>query len=88
MMWGFIIKRIIASAPVDEKNRASSLLPMTLQSGFALGSALAGIIANGLGLGDQISDDGVRLVAFWVFGGFVPIALLGNVFAWRFVRRG
>lgn len=88
MMWGYIIKRIVAAAPADEKNRASALLPMTLQSGFALGAALAGIIANSLGLSEDMSDDGIRLVAFWLFAGFVPIALAGNIFAWRFVRRG
>ena len=86
MMWGFIIKRIIANAPTDEKARASSLLPMTLQLGFALGAAIAGIIANSLGLSDTMSNDGIRHVAFWLFAGFVPLALAGNLFAWRFVR--
>ncbi len=88
MMWGYIIKRVVASAPADEKNRASALLPMTLQTGFALGAAVAGIIANSLGLSEEMNDEGIRVVAFWLFAGFVPIALLGNVFAWRFVRGG
>jgi MFS family permease len=86
MMWGFIIKRIIGNASTNEKARASSLLPMTLQSGFALGAAIAGIIANSLGLSDTMNNDGIRHVAFWLFAGFVPLALLGNLFAWRFVR--
>ena len=85
MMWGFIIKRVIGSASADDKDRAASLLPITQQSGFAFGAALAGIVANGLGLSEDISVDGIRQVAFWLFAGFVPIALLGNVFAWRFV---
>lgn len=88
MMWGFIIKRVVASAPADEKDRTSALLPMTLQTGFALGAAVAGIIANSLGLSEGMNDEGIRQVAFWLFAGFVPIALLGNVFAWRFVREG
>lgn len=88
MMWGYIIKRVVAAAPDDEKNRTSALLPMTLQSGFALGAALAGIIANSLGLSEDMTDDGIRLVAFWIFAGFVPMALAGNIFAWRFVGRG
>jgi MFS family permease len=86
MMWGFIIKRIIANASADEKTRTSSLLPITLQSGFALGAAIAGIIANSLGLSDTMNNDGIRLLAFWLFAGFVPLALMGNLFAWRFVR--
>ena len=28
-----------------------------------------------------------RTAAFWLFAGFVPPALLGNVIAWRFGRR-
>ena len=86
MMWGFIIKRIIINAATDEKARTSSLLPMTLQLGFALGAAIVGIIANSLGLSDSINNDDLRYVTFWLFAGFVPLALLGNLFAWRFVR--
>jgi MFS family permease len=86
MMWGFIIKRIIGHASANEKTRTSSLLPMTLQSGFAFGAALSGVIANSFGMSETMSDDGIRQVAFWLFAGFVPIALMGNIFAWRFVR--
>ena len=50
MMWGFIIKRIIGAAPRDEKDRTASLLPITQQTGFALGAALTGLIVNGLGI--------------------------------------
>jgi len=85
MMWGFIIKRLIASAPDSDKDRAASLPPITLQTGFALGSALSGIIANGFGLGTDISDQTMQLIAIWIFAGFIPFALMGNIFAWRFV---
>lgn len=85
MMWGFIIKRIIGAAPVGEKDRAASLVPITQQSGFALGAALAGLVANSLGVSEDISDEGMRTVAFWLFAGFVPISLVGNWTAWRFV---
>ncbi len=87
MMWGFIIKRVIAAAPADEKDRTSSLLPITQQCGFAIGAALAGLIANGLGIEQQPTTETLELVAFWMFAGFVPLAFLGNVMAWRFVGR-
>ena len=87
MMWGFIIKRIIGAAGADEKDRAASLLPITQQIGFALGASLCGLIANGLGVSEEMSADGLRLVAFWLFAGFVPIALIGNITAWRFVAK-
>ena len=85
MMWGFIIKRVIGAAPAGEKDRASAVLPITLQTGFALGAAVSGLIANGLGL-DATSDAAtLQRVCFWLFAGFVPLALAGNWFAWRFV---
>jgi MFS family permease len=85
MMWGFIIKRVIAAAPAAEKDRTSSLLPITQQTGFALGAALSGLIANSLGIGEDPSTELIKQVAFWLFAGFAPIALIGNVMAWRFV---
>jgi predicted MFS family arabinose efflux permease len=90
MMWGFIIKRVIAAAAPNDKDRTSSLLPITQQTGFAIGAALSGLIANRFGLGDATplagpNLDTLRDVAFWLFAGFVPLAMLGNLMAWRFV---
>jgi MFS family permease len=90
MMWGFIIKRIIAAAAPQDKDRTSSLLPITQQTGFALGAALSGLIANRFGIGElpDLSEtrlQDLREVAFWLFAGFVPLAILGNVMVWRFV---
>ena len=84
-MWGFVVKRVVAAANADDKDRTSSLLPMTQQTGFAIGAALSGLIANGLGFDGAYGEAEVRQVAFWVFGGFVPFALLGNLMMWRFV---
>ena len=86
MMWGFIIKRIIGAAPAAEKNRTASLVPIAQQTGFALGAALSGVIANGLGLSDDIASEDIRQIAFWLFAGFIPVAVLGNVTAWQFAR--
>jgi MFS family permease len=85
MMWGFIIKRVIGAAPAAEKDRTSSLLPITQQTGFAIGAALSGLIANSLGIDQQASAGQIKDIAFWLFAGFLPIAAIGNVFAWRFV---
>jgi predicted MFS family arabinose efflux permease len=90
MMWGFIIKRIIAAAAPDDKDRTSSLLPITQQTGFALGAALSGLIANRFGISEMPDLAETRLqdlreIAFWLFAGFVPLACLGNWMVWRFV---
>jgi hypothetical protein len=89
-MWGFIIKRIIAAAAPEDKDRTSSLLPITQQTGFALGAAFSGLIANLFGIDEmpglpETRLDDLREIAFWLFAGFVPLACLGNVMVWRFV---
>ena len=87
MMWGYIIKRVVAHAGSDDRDRAGSLLPSAQQTGFALGAALAGIIANGLGFEQMTRIEEFRTAAFWLFAGFVPPALLGCLLAWRFSHR-
>jgi MFS family permease len=88
MMWGFIIKRIIGAASAVDKDRTASLLPITQQTGFALGAAFSGLIANSLGIGQVTGQFDIRAVAFWLFAGFVPVALVGNLMIWRFVSPG
>ena len=57
------------------------------QTGFALGAAFTGILANGLGFDLMTRAEEYRTAAFWLFAGFVPPAVVGNVIAWRFGRR-
>ena len=72
MMWGFIIKRIVGSVPAGEKDRAGSMLPITQQTGFALGAALSGVIANSLGV-ETGGVETLRQIAFWLFAGFIQM---------------
>ncbi len=85
MMWGFIIKRLVGTAPAEDRDRAGSMVPITQQTGFAMGAALSGFIANGFGLSEDMTVEGIQRVAYWLFAAFVPAALIGNVTAWRFV---
>ncbi|MEM7562807.1 MAG: MFS transporter [Pseudomonadota bacterium] len=85
MMWGFIIKRVIGAAPKKEKDRTASLLPITQQTGFALGAALSGLIANSLGIENLTLSGQLQNIVFWLFMGFIPLAMMGNWAAWRFV---
>ena len=52
-----------------------------------LGAALSGIIANALGFKEMNRIEEYRTAAFWLFAGFVPPALIGNLVAWRFASR-
>ena len=87
MMWGYIIKIMVAHARPEDRERAGSLLSSGQQTGFALGAALSGIIANALGFEQMTRTEEYQTAAFWLFAGFVPPALLGNLVAWRFGRR-
>lgn len=84
MMWGHIIKLVVMNSSAGERDRAGSLLPITTQTGFALGAALSGVIAHAVGFELMSEVAEFRVAAFWLFAGFVPPALLGNVIAWRF----
>ena len=84
MMYGYVIKRVIANAEPADRDRTGSLLPSGQQTGFALGAALSGMIANGLGFEDITDPEEYRTAAFWLFAAFVPLAILGNLLAWRF----
>ena len=86
MMWGFVVRRIADASPNDERDRVSSLIPTVQQLGFALGAALSGLLANGLGLSETISDNEFREITFWLFAGFTPLAMIGMGLAWRFTR--
>lgn len=83
MMWGFVVRRVLAAAPGEERGRASSALPTTQQIGFAIGAAAAGLVANAAGFSDGIDPASAAAVGFWVFAAFLPIALIGNLAAWR-----
>ena len=86
LAWAFIVRRVVAGAPPGEQERASSALPTTQHIGYALGAALAGIVANAGGFADGISPGDAEAVGFWVFAAFIPLALLGNLAAWRLTR--
>ena len=84
MIWGYVIKHVVANAAREDRERASALLPSTQQTAYALGAALTGIIANVLGFERMSQPEEFRTAALWLFGGFVPPALVGSLIAWRF----
>jgi hypothetical protein len=51
--------------------------------GYAVGSALCGIIANYGGFSEGLAADTARNVAFWLFTAFIPLAVLGFVASTR-----
>lgn len=87
MAWAFIIRRIVASVAKAERERASSAVPTLQMLGYAIGSALSGIVANTVGLGHGTSPQAVESASFWVFAVFLPVAAVGIWAAWRLASR-
>ncbi len=86
MFWGFVVRRVVAAAASNERETASSALPTIHLIGYAVGSAATGIVANAAGFADGVTVENAQVVAFWVFAAFLPIALFGNIAAWRLAR--
>lgn len=81
--WPYAVRTIVAGAAPDEQSLAASAAPTLQRIGYAVGAALAGIIANASGFGDGLTVETARSVAVRLFAAFIPLALLGLVAAIR-----
>jgi predicted MFS family arabinose efflux permease len=75
--WPYAVRTIVANAAPDEQSLAASAAPTLQRIGYAVGAALAGIIANASGFGDGLTTQSARSVAIRLFVAFIPLALLG-----------
>jgi len=74
--WPLIAHHIMESARGGNAVVAASSVPTVQQMGFAIGAALAGLVANTSGLSVE-ADDGMLRAAFFVPAAFVVPAVLG-----------
>jgi MFS family permease len=81
--WPFAIRKIVEAAPADERTIAASAAPALQRMGYAVGAALAGIIANMAGFSGGFTRAAAASAAPILFFAFVPLALFGCVSAWR-----
>jgi len=79
--WPFLTRVIVGAAPAEEQTIASAAVPTMQRIGYAVGAALAGIIANASGFSAGLNRDAAAGVAHWLFLAFIPLALLGVVAA-------
>jgi hypothetical protein len=56
------------------------------RTGYAVGAASCGIIANASGFSKGLSGETAAGVASWLFIAFLPLAALGCLAAWRLTR--
>ncbi|TIV42156.1 MAG: MFS transporter, partial [Mesorhizobium sp.] len=81
--WPFLTRVIVASAREGEQTIASAAVPTMQRIGYAVGAALAGIIANACGFSDGLSREAAAIVAGWLFLAFVPLGIVGCLAALR-----
>jgi len=83
LAYAFIVRRVVTACPPHERDHAAGAVATLQMLGYAIGAALAGVVANGLGLGLAVERDALLLVTRGLFLSFVPIGLLGLWAAFR-----
>jgi MFS family permease len=86
LFWPSIVHRLVRFASSGEAALAAAS-PTTIQRiGYAVGTAVTGIVANLSGLADGVSVAAARTAGFWVFAAFVPILVVAMLSAWTFTE--
>ena len=83
LSWAFLSKVIIGGLPEAEQPLGSSAVPTAQMIGGAFGAAGASALAGALGFADGVDPGTGPAAGVWLFGGFVPLAALGLLAAWR-----
>jgi MFS family permease len=81
--WPFVAHGIMNGARAGEETVAASSVPTIQQLGFALGAAMAGVVANASGLSTPTADEGMVSAAFWVPASFILPAILAILMGLR-----
>lgn len=84
--WSFIAQRVMTGARAGEENVAASSIATVQQAGFALGAALAGMVANAAGLSAGLNKVDIANAALWVPMSFVIAALAATIMGRRLAR--
>jgi len=83
LSFAFVNARVVGSLEEGERAVGSSAVPTVQMTGNAVGAALAGAVANLLGLSHGFNPQTARAAAPVLFGLFVPLAAAG----WLAARR-
>lgn len=83
--WGTLSQLLIDGASGDEQDKTSALLPTLQSTGYAIGGAVFGLLANVAGLREGLAGEALRDVLMPVFVAAFGIALICMIFGWRTV---
>ena len=81
--WPFVAHNIMDGAKAGNETVAASSVATVQQMGFALGAAIAGLVANTSGLSAAIADEGMVRAASWVPASFIVSAILAVLMGLR-----
>ena len=87
MSWAYISQAVMEAATPDERDRASGLLPTVLTGGYALGAALAGLVAAIMGLTRDVEPAVLAPAVTVVFGVAAVFGLGAFAASWRVAPR-
>jgi hypothetical protein len=86
LFWPAVVHRLVRFAHGRDQGLAAAA-PSTIQRiGYAVGTALSGVVANACGLAEGISFTAAKGAAFWVFAAFFPVLVIAMLGAWRFTQ--
>jgi len=77
--WAFIAQRVMNGARAGDEDVAASSVATVQSTGYALGAAVAGLVANATGFSTMVEVGGVGRAAFWVPVSFSAAALAAGV---------
>ncbi|OJY64959.1 MAG: hypothetical protein BGP12_04320 [Rhodospirillales bacterium 70-18] len=83
LSWAFLSHAVMHAARDGERDRASAMLPTVQSGGYALGGAVAGLLANASGLTAALREPGAALPAGWLLGVATLLAGLATLASWR-----
>ncbi len=81
--WAFIAQAIMRGARRGEEDIAASSVATVQQTGYALGAAVAGLVANATGFSSVGDTMGIVRAAFWVPATFIVAAALAGIMGVR-----
>lgn len=84
--WPFVTRVIVTSAREEERTVTASAVPTMQRIGYAVGAAIAGIVANAAGFSEGLSGETAEGVAQWLFLAFLPFGVLGCIAALRLLN--
>lgn len=87
LLWPFASRAIVEAAPEGEKELAAAAFSNLQRIGYAIGAAVAGMIANWNGFSGGFTREAAAAATPPLFLGFLPPALVGCVAALRLASR-